>query len=442
MKKLIILAACFAGLAAFVYFYEIAGKEARDQAEELQQSVLRIEQDKIRSIEIDRKGDDPVLLEKADGTWVIRKPIDALADGSTVDTMLRNLTAAKRDRTLEAPAESERKTYGLDEPGVRIRVDADGTVATLLVGSKDFSGSKLYVQLEGSPDVMVTSTSLETAVEKSPFDWRSKDALKFDRAKVEEIQIQRPNEAVEFQKRDGTWYLEAPEKEAADEAKVTSFLSTLEFAKAAQFVEEDPQDLGKYGLDHPGASVRLREAGSETWQQLDLGKADGENYFARSSGRSPVFTLKKEVFDDLAQDVENFREKGVLDVKQDQVSKLEIRRGDEVLAVRREDFKWIVESPAEDVGKEALAYKFWYPLDDMQFEEIQKNLPRPDKADVEVKVTLTDESVREFWFWKSGEDFMALRLGSGTGGMIKGEDFEKLQFKIADIVGSSPEPVP
>jgi hypothetical protein len=37
---------------------------------------------------------------------------------------------------------------------------------------------------------------------------------------------------------------------------------------------------------------------------------------------------------------------------------------------------------------------------------------------------------------------MALRLGSGTGGMIQGEDFEKLQFKIADIVGSSPEPAP
>ena len=435
MKKLIILTACFAGLAAFVYFYEIVGKEARDQAEELQQSVLRIEQDKIHSVEIDRTGEDPVLLEKADGTWVLRKPIDALADASTVDALLRNLTTAKRDRTLEAPAESERKAYGLEVPSVRIKVDSDGAVETLLLGSKDFSGSKLYVQLDGSPDVIVTSTSLETAVDKSPSDWRSKDALKFDRAKVEEIQIQRSEGSVEFLKRDGTWYLESPEKEAADETKVTSLLSTLEFAKAVAFVEEDPQDLGKYGLDHPDTLVRLREAGSETWHQLDLGNAEGENYFARSSGRAPVFTLKKEVFDDLAQDVEDFREKGVLDVKQDQVSRLEIRRGDEVLVVRREDFKWIIEAPKEDEGKEALAYKFWYPLDDMQFEEIRKNLPRPVRADVEVKVTLIDGSEREFWFWKSGEEFMALRLGSGTGGMIKGEDFEKLQFKIADILG-------
>jgi len=436
MKKLIILTVCFAGLAAFVYFYEIAGKEARDQAEELQQSVLRIEQDKIRSVEIDRAGQEPVVLEKADGNWVLRKPIDSLADNGAVDGLLGSLSSAKRERALEAVSGDDLKTYGLEDPKIRIKLDADGESKTLLIGNKDFSGSKLYVQLEGSKDVLVTSTSLETSVNKPTVDWRSKDALKFDRAKVEQLEIHRPAGDLDLSKRDGNWVMTAPEEGAVDETKVTSLLSTLEFAKAVRFVEEQPSDLAQYGLDKPAVSVRLRAVGSETWQELDLGKQDGENYFAHSSDRSPVFTLKKEVYDDLTQDAGNFQEKGVVDVKQDQVSKLRIQRGDEVLQVRREDFKWIVEEPSEYKDKEALAYKFWYPIDDMQFEAIEKNAPRPEKADVEVTVTLTDGSEKEFWFWKSGDEYRALRLGTDTGGQIKSEDFEKLQFKIADIVGS------
>ncbi len=279
MKKLIILTACFAGLAAFVYFYEISGKEARDQAEELQQSVLRVEQDKIHSVEIDHQGQEPIVLEKVDDNWVLRKPIDALADNGAVDGLLRDLSAAKRDRTLEAVSGDDLKTYGLDDPGIRVKVDAEGGVKTLRVGNKDFSGSKLYVQLEGSKDVLVTSTSLETSVNKPTADWRSKDALKFDRAKVEQIEIHRPAGNLDLQKRDGNWVLTSPEEGAADETKVTSLLSTLEFAKAVRFVEEDPEDR---------IPVRTRQtSGFRAPARSGLGSLAGTR--SRQAGRGELF---------------------------------------------------------------------------------------------------------------------------------------------------------
>ena len=133
-----------------------------------------------------------------------------------------------------------------------------------------------------------------------------------------------------------------------------------------------------------------------------------------------------------------FRDKGVLDVEQNQIARIVIhKKEDEEIALSYEDYKWIVESPDAQKDQEALAYKFWYPITEIRFLSIQDeesglmNFPEPD---VEVIVTLNDGSQRTFIFAGGGDRYLAQKVESGRQGTISQEDFEKLHFKIEDIL--------
>ena len=437
MKKLAVLAVVFAGLAAFVYFYEIEGQEARDEAKKLEESLLRIKQDQISQVEIVRKDKDPIRLVKKDEAWMLESPIQTSADKTTVDSLVRGLAEAHRERTFDDIKKDDLGKYGLVDPAMQIHVTAGDQKETLLIGSKDFSGTNLYVKLEGGPTVYLTSTSLESSADKPLLDWRSKDAVSIDRDKVTEVDIRRPSDEVHLLKKDDQWRLTQPIADRGDETQVSSLLSALQFAKADRFVEEKPESLEKYGLAKPGVVVRVREEGKDSWTELQLGSRegkDGDGYFARNPQKAPVFTLKKEVYDDLTAAVSKFRDRSVLDVKQDQIASLKIVRGKETLSLKHEDYKWIFESPDEFKGKEALSYKFWYPLADMKFVDILKEVPKSDRADFELGVKLSDGSEQHYRYWRSGDDAYAVCEESGRGGRISREDFEKLQFKTADIV--------
>lgn len=433
MKRLLVLAIVFAGLAAFVYVYEIAGREEREKAKELEESLLRLEREAITEVTVMPSGKDPIRFEKVDDQWVMREPLDTVADKTNVDSLVRNLANARRERTFSDMEEEDLAAYGLQDPAFRIRVKAGEVEKTLLLGKKDYSGNNVYARVEGEPEVHLTSSFLLTAADKELNDWRSKDVFVFDRDKAEEIEIRRGGETVRLVKEGDTWKLREPIEDAADQTKVSSLLGTLEFARIQDFVAEAPESLQEYGLDDPKVSVRLRLAGSDAWMQLDLGKQADENYYARDPQRKPVFTVRKDVYEDLTQDLLAFRDKDVVNVKQDDVAKIELVRGDRRLVVRHEEFKWLIEEPEEFKDKEAPAYKFWYPLDDMKFAALAEKFDMSRDPDVEVIVSLKEGGERRFRFWKQGDEAWAQRVADGRAGKISIEDYNKLEIEPKDL---------
>ncbi len=78
--------------------------------------------------------------------------------------------------------------------------------------------------------------------------------------------------------------------------------------------------------------------------------------------------MNQEVFEKVNQDLWAYRDKEVMDVDQDQIARVVIRREEgEEIALRYEDYQWIVEVPESQKDKEALSYKFWYPINDIRF---------------------------------------------------------------------------
>jgi len=318
-----------------------------------------------------------------------------------------------------------------------LKIQANGKEHVLLIGNKDFTGSHVYVQFQGEPEVFLTSQVLFSTAGKELMEWRDKRVLVIDRDKIQVIEVINSANTIRIIRQDEEWHLESPIQEDADQNAVSSLLSTVEFGEVQEFVSDEAQELKSYGLDPPTATIRVRHEKEDGWRALELGQQKGEHTLARNPDGASVFTVNQEIRDKLSQDVLTFRDKDVLDVEQNQIVRIVIhKKEDEEIALRYEDYKWIVESPDAQKDQEALAYKFWYPITEIRFTSIQDeesdlmNFPEPD---VEVIVTLDDDSQRTFVFAANGDRYLARKVESGRQGTISQEDFEKLQFKIEDM---------
>ncbi len=436
MRKLLLLLTVFLALAALVYFYEIQGEVKREETRQREESLLRISQEEVTALEISPSQKESIAFNKEEGRWMIERPIRSIADMGTVGSLLRDLGSATRDRIL-LDAGSEIEKYGLDLPRFRLLIEAGQERKSLLIGSEDFTGTSMYVQLEGDADVFLTSRNLFTAVDKELFQWRDKKVLAFERPQVQAIELQNSEATIRLERRDDQWFMEAPLRERADQSKVTGLLSTIEFGEVQEFVDDHPKQLELYGLMPATATLRIQLSDPLGWKTLEVGREDGENSWARNSDWPFAFTVQPELPDRLNQGVWDFRDKSVVDVDQTEITRVLFRRGEEEIVIRYRDYTWTVEKPDSHKDQVAQAYQFWYPITDIAFQSIyddQSGGSRLSEPDVRLVVTFKDGVERIFDFVQAGDRFLAGKVKSGRQGTISEVDFEKLLFEIEDIL--------
>ena len=438
MKKLGALLLIFLGLSAFVYFYEIEGQKAREEAKNLEKSLLRSEQEDVIGLELSRFNQQDLVLIREGEEWIIRKPIKSMASKASVEGLLSSLEGAQRDRIFTVEKNGV-KVYGLENPRMVLKIDSGEQEQTLLVGGEDYTGSKIYVQLAGTNQVFLTSNQIYSSADKDLEEWRSKKILFFESNKTQAIEIDGPKGQIRLMRKKD-WFLEEPISERADQNTVSNLLSALQYGEVQNFISDQPKGLRKYGLNRPKVRIRLRHEGEDRWSELQVGKEIDGNYHALNSDRVSVFTVQEDLRKKLIQDVWAFRDKDVINVSQEEIDRLVMRREEGEIVLRREDYKWIIEEPEAQKDQEAIGYKFWYPMDDIKYESIKESSEISQsiaEVDVEVVVTRKDGEELTFAFIQGDNSYIAIQQDSGREGTISNESFEKLQFKIEDIVSTS-----
>jgi Domain of unknown function (DUF4340) len=170
--------------------------------------------------------------------------------------------------------------------------------------------------------------------------------LKVNAADVSQITIkQKQSDPVTVQKADGNqWKITAPKPYKADQETVAGMLSTLSGLNADRVVEDKVSDLKQYGLNPP--AVELDIAGKGT-QQLLLGDdtPTGGDVYAAISGDPRVFTVSSYTKTSLDKSLNDLRDKNLLTVSPDKVSRVElIRKGQEIEFDRTKD-GWQITKP-------------------------------------------------------------------------------------------------
>jgi len=335
LRSTIALAAVLVVLGAWIYF--VTWKKPAETASKQEKVFSGVEADKLAELKITSDKGDVTTLKKDGGTWQLVAPIAAKADQSEVSSIASALGQIEIARVIDENP-TDLKEYGLATP--RVEVDfkgpSDQQYRRLLLGDKSPTGSDLFAQRNGDKKVFVVPAYQETTLNKSTFDLRDKTILKFERDKVDSIDIKGGEKPIQLVRENTEWKIAEPLQVRADYGAVEGLLGKLQSAAMKSIVTEVavPADLKKYGLDKPTASVDLR-MGSATATLVLGGKAPDNTTYARDASQNTVVTIDSTLADDLKKAAGDYRRKDVFEFRSYNASRVEFTRGGQTVVFEK-----------------------------------------------------------------------------------------------------------
>ena len=314
-------------LGAYIYFVE-RKRPAGDEAEQKPKVFDTLEADKIEELTIS-SGGERTHLKKTGGKWQIVESVAVDADQTEVSGITSSLAGLERIEVADEDPASL-KEFGLDPPqaDVRFRAQGSGSTRQLLVGNKAPTGDGLYAKLAAEKRVFLIPSYLESSFARKTFDLRDKSVLKFDRDKVDTVDIQAAGHAVALVHSPSEWRITSPLKVRADFGAAESIVGRLATAQMKSLVSTGAPDaaaLKKYGLETPTASVTIGTGSSRA--SLRIGSADPEgNYYAQDASRPLVFTVEASLVDELKKPVGDLRRKDVFEFRPFNATHVEVTR--------------------------------------------------------------------------------------------------------------------
>ena len=148
-----------------------------------------------------------------------------------------------------------------------------------------------------------------------------------DTEKIEEVEVRSATGDVTTLKKNGAlWTIVGPEKLDADEAEITSVISTLKSLEVQRTLDEKPASVAAYGLEPPRITVAFRAGGESATQRLQIGNKTptGGDLYARVEGQPRLFLISSYLEDSLNKTTFALRDKSVLKFAREDVDSLAV----------------------------------------------------------------------------------------------------------------------
>ena len=133
----------------------------------------------------------------------------------------------------------------------------------------------------------------------------------------------------ELKKAADGWSLTSPTQVRADESEVTGITSNLATLTMQRVVDENPSNLGDYGLREPVAEVRFKTKGATGFKTLQLGTKTptGSDMYAKTADDKKVFLVSGYLESTFNRTPFDLRDKKIISFDREKVDRLEIRHG-------------------------------------------------------------------------------------------------------------------
>lgn len=316
--------------------------EKKEEAEKIAEKLLDLENENINEIILEPSG---IHCVKDSNEWKIVAPVETEGDKSSIDAVANMFGWAKMERNISSDP-SEYATFGLDpERGKMILIHENGS-DTLFLGDKSPTGSFVFSRKSGSPDVFLTTTTLESNIQKELFDLRNKKVLGFEKSSIKSFDLQIPGGFFSINKTAGQWTLTSPGNYDADESEVDKILNRLNSENAKEFVDEDPSNLAAYGLLNPKIKIDLILGENRAKKSLSIGNVKQDRYYAKDESRKPVFLVDSAFVNVLTTTLYDLRNKDLADFSAADVDKFELNFSDQKIVCSKDTSgTWMVEQP-------------------------------------------------------------------------------------------------
>lgn len=172
--------------------------------------------------------------------------------------------------------------------------------------------------------------------------------LKLDESSITQVAIKKPDSEpiVLTKSNSGAWQITAPKPFNADQANVSSTLSSLSSLTSQRVVEYKASDLKQYGLEPAATEVDITEKDNKS-QKLLLGETTptGNAVYAMLAGDPRVYTTATYNKSTIAKSLNDLRDKRLLPVSADQISRVEVVRKNQTLEFGRNKDEWQILQP-------------------------------------------------------------------------------------------------
>ena len=255
---LAVLGGVYVGLNTYVSKEE---KAESSSEEESKTEVFSVKTDDIKSLEfiVDKK---EVTFEKKDDSWVKKDETAFPVNQTTLDSAASAIETVEADRVLEDV--EDLAEYGLDSPSNTVTVDtADGTTK-LNIGDENTSTNQYYIsRADDDSTVYVVAADTVSPFMNSLYDYaQGEDFPTIDSSTVKKVQVSEDKDSYVLEENsDGaTWDVSgdgSSDKESADTTAAGNVTSGLGSFAFDQFVNYNAEDLSRYGLDKPYATITV-----------------------------------------------------------------------------------------------------------------------------------------------------------------------------------------
>src|SRR6185295_11896156 len=204
-RSTIILVLLLLGLGAYVYWVEYP----KAQEEAKKKTLVEFKADDATGVSL-VYADREITLSKVGDDWRLTKPLDSLADTTTVKNLINAIAECEVKKELTETS-ADLSQYGLDKPLVTVTVKLkDKELPAILVGKNTPIGASTYVQRADDKKVVLTNSAFHAGMDKKVNDLRDKTIVTFNDDDVQKIQLRGEEKDVELVRKDGAWRVERP----------------------------------------------------------------------------------------------------------------------------------------------------------------------------------------------------------------------------------------
>jgi len=168
---------------------------------------------------------------------------------------------------------------------------------------------------------------------------------------IEALTITHGQEVIKLAKDAGEgWMLTEPVRAKAEPRTVDEVLDGLVEGKREKVIAEQAADLADYGLKEPSLVVEatVKDVATPTVLHIGARTPTMSSYYAREGEQSKVLMVPTSLYSKFDKTVFTLRDKTVLAVDQNQVKRVEVHQGEQVIAAESEGDKgWKMVAPLE-----------------------------------------------------------------------------------------------
>src|SRR5215470_9079897 len=335
-----ILFLVFIVLGGYVYFTEYRGQGEKQKKEEAKKKAFQVDEKDITELTLTYPDRTISAVKKGDKQWEMTSPAGMDTDPEEWQLLASNIPRIEREDTVD-PNAQDLTPFGLKDPVVRVSAKTkDGKTLDILFGADNPKKTFTYAKFGNGNDVFLTSSNWEKTFTKTVADLRNKKVLEFEPDDIDNVKVMEGSKELEAQKSGDSWELKKPIDAKADSGEISTFVSSVRFARAASF-PEPPVDTKTAGLDMPAIKITLHDNKAKADRIMLIGKSpEKDKYYARDASREAIFIVDKEIPDKAKRPVFEWRDKTLAKIDREKTDKIELQRGFDTIAMTKSGTDW------------------------------------------------------------------------------------------------------